>query len=38
VIPHAGYLHTPASAALALTIAVVESTFEALTMAAAGAP
>ena len=38
MIPHAGYLHTPASAALALTIAVVESTFGAQAMAAAGAP
>jgi len=37
VIPHAGCFHAPASAAFALSIAVVESTFGALTMAATGA-
>jgi hypothetical protein len=38
VIPHAGCFHAPASAAFALPIAVVESAFGALTMAATGAP
>jgi hypothetical protein len=38
VIPHAGRFEAPTAAALAFSIAVIEATFGALAMAAAGVP